>query len=161
MAIGTEIDGSIVMPAARAAVYAMKLTPDTVDNTGFQPGAPDWVGRGPLAKMTADLDALSDILQDAVRITMATSQILGTSSRLASSILRSGELVRLQSSQSRASMSKQTQRCLRIEELGGKVIRSTLLASWEEIAGAMPGFKEMQDIFSEVDPAEAYHCSEP
>lgn len=34
MSLGTESDGSIVMPACRAGLYALKITRGTVDDTG-------------------------------------------------------------------------------------------------------------------------------
>ncbi|UPL02693.1 hypothetical protein LCI18_013627 [Fusarium solani-melongenae] len=63
LSLGTELDGSIMMPAARAGVYAVKLTPESVDNDGSQPGAPGWDSQGPYAKMVTDIATLSAILQ--------------------------------------------------------------------------------------------------
>ncbi|KAM5356682.1 hypothetical protein ACJ41O_003328 [Fusarium nematophilum] len=63
VSLGTGLDGSIVMPAARAGVCAVKLTPESVDNDGFQPGALYWDSQGPYAKTATDTPTLSVILQ--------------------------------------------------------------------------------------------------
>ncbi|KAI0110865.1 amidase signature domain-containing protein [Nemania sp. FL0031] len=39
ISLGTELEGSITWPAARAGLYAIKLTPGSVDLHGFQPAA--------------------------------------------------------------------------------------------------------------------------
>lgn len=152
------------MPAARAGVYAMKLTPDTVDNAGFQPGAPDWVGQGPLAKTTADVATLSAILQERSANHYGDLPDSWDGLKIGfvdPALWRAGppafEPVEGFHEQTDAAMFAAQ---ARIEELGGKVIRSIPLASWEEITGAMPDLKEMEDIFSKMDPAEAYHRSE-
>lgn len=65
LALGTELDASIVMPAARAGLYAIKLTPKSVDNSlaGFQPSAPQWDSQGLCGRTTADIANIFAILQ--------------------------------------------------------------------------------------------------
>ncbi|KAK5651633.1 hypothetical protein OQA88_11808 [Cercophora sp. LCS_1] len=63
MSMGTESDGSIIMPAARAGVYALKLTPGSADTRGLQPGPPGFDCVGPFAKTTTDVAIFSAIMQ--------------------------------------------------------------------------------------------------
>lgn len=63
LSVGTELVGSIVTPASRAAVYTIKLTPESVDNAGTLPGCPGWDAQGPFAKTTHDLAIISAIMQ--------------------------------------------------------------------------------------------------
>ncbi|KAK0612157.1 amidase signature domain-containing protein [Immersiella caudata] len=84
IAIGTELDGSIIIPAARAGLYALKLTPGSVDTTGIQPAAPEFD-------------------------------------------------------------------CLRRNRLlGGSVIKSIPLASFDDITAAMPDLEYMEELFRTV-----------
>lgn len=63
LALGTELEGSIIWPAARAGLYAIKLSLGSVDQTGFQPGALGFDCQGPYGKTIADVAVVSAILQ--------------------------------------------------------------------------------------------------
>ena len=63
ISIGTETDGSLVQPATRAALYAMKATPGSVNLEGIQPISPAFDSIGGLAKSPKDLADLMSILQ--------------------------------------------------------------------------------------------------
>ncbi|KAL6354239.1 hypothetical protein LRP88_12573 [Fusarium phalaenopsidis] len=124
VSLGTELDGSIMMPAARAGVYAIKLTPESVDNDGFQPGAPGWDSQGPYAKTATDIATLSAILQ--LHDPGYYQPLRGFFNQTDNALF--------------AAQAK-------IEKSGGKVARSVPVASWEDITGAMPDFSQMEEIF--------------
>ncbi|KAG8526852.1 uncharacterized protein KY384_008281 [Bacidia gigantensis] len=50
VSVGTETDGSICLPATRAALYAMKATVGAINMTAAQPANPDFDSAGGLAK---------------------------------------------------------------------------------------------------------------
>ncbi|KAH7152603.1 amidase signature domain-containing protein, partial [Dactylonectria macrodidyma] len=151
VSLGTELDGSIVMPAARSGTYAIKLTPESVDNNGFMPGSPEWDSQGPYAKTTADVATLSAILQlrDPGHYLPLHSSWEGlrvgfVDPKLWRSYPSAVELVDGFFGQTDAATFAAQDK---IQELGGKVVRSIPLASWGEITGAMPDFEEMEELF--------------
>ncbi|KAL8709338.1 MAG: hypothetical protein Q9220_005931 [cf. Caloplaca sp. 1 TL-2023] len=64
ISIGTESDGSLVQPATRASLYAMKATLGTVDTFGVQPISPEFDSVGGMAKTVEDLARIMEILQE-------------------------------------------------------------------------------------------------
>lgn len=62
IAIGTETDGSVVQPAARAAVFALKTTCEIFDPAGMQSAAPSMDTLGGFAKTSQDLANLMGVL---------------------------------------------------------------------------------------------------
>ncbi|KAL8854605.1 MAG: hypothetical protein Q9221_000640 [Calogaya cf. arnoldii] len=64
VSIGTESDGSLVQPATRASLYAMKATLHTVDTFGIQPISPEFDSAGGMAKTVEDLAKIMDLLQE-------------------------------------------------------------------------------------------------
>ncbi|KAI8713744.1 Amidase domain-containing protein [Fusarium sp. LHS14.1] len=151
VSLGTELNGSIMMPAARAGVYAVKLTPESVDNDGFQPGAPGWDSQGPYARTVTDTATLSAILQlrDPGYYHPLTTSWNGlkvgfVDPSLWRSFPKAIEQVKGFINQTdNAPFAAQE----KTEESGGKVARSVPVASWEDITGAMPDFEEMEEIF--------------
>jgi amidase len=75
VSIGFETDGSLVQPANRAALYALKLTPGAVDMTGAQPGNPDFDSAGPLAKTTIDVLNLANAIARPGRAQIRESEL--------------------------------------------------------------------------------------
>ncbi|KAL8948364.1 MAG: hypothetical protein Q9222_005448 [Ikaeria aurantiellina] len=63
VSIGTESDGSVVQPAARALLYGMKATLNTVDTFGIQPISPEFDSVGGMAKTVEDLAQIMGLLQ--------------------------------------------------------------------------------------------------
>jgi amidase len=62
LALGTETVGSIVTPAIRAALYAIKLTVGSVPSEGMFRISKTFDAVGPMAKSADDLRLLADIL---------------------------------------------------------------------------------------------------
>ena len=62
VAVGTETDGSIVMPANRASLFAIKPTVGLCSAKGLVPVCKDFDTPGPLAKTAADVGILLDAL---------------------------------------------------------------------------------------------------
>jgi amidase len=151
VSLGTELDGTIVMPAARAGVYAVKLTPESVDNDGFQPGASCWDSQGPYAKTATDIATLSAILQlhDPGYYQPLTTSWNGLKVGFADPSLWRSYPTAIEPVEG---FFNQTDNALfaaqaKIEESGGKVAQSVPVASWKDITSAMPDFSQMEDIF--------------
>jgi amidase len=64
VSIGTETDGSLNMPAIRAALYTIKPTIGIVSGAGIIPISPFADSAGPMAKCARDIGALLDVLVD-------------------------------------------------------------------------------------------------
>jgi amidase len=62
ISIGTEVDGSIVLPAIRAALYSIKGTVGAVDMVGTQSGGAAWDSAGPMAKSVEDCADVMEVL---------------------------------------------------------------------------------------------------
>jgi amidase len=62
LSVGTETVGSIVLPANRAALYALRLTPASVDVEGVFQLARRWDTMGPMAKTPRDLAPLIEAM---------------------------------------------------------------------------------------------------
>jgi len=62
LCIGTEADGSIVQPAVRAALYAVKGTVGDVVMVGTQSGGAAFDSAGPMAKCVEDCADILEIL---------------------------------------------------------------------------------------------------
>ena len=65
LAIGTDTMGSLMVPAERAALYAIKPTIKLVPQEGLIPVTPEADAAGPMAKSVLDLADLLDVLVDA------------------------------------------------------------------------------------------------
>ena len=71
LALGTETDGSLVQPAARAALYALKPTPGNVKVDGTWTLSSRFDAIGAMAKSVADLSITTEMLHtDHVRSTL-------------------------------------------------------------------------------------------
>lgn len=55
VAFGAETDGSVVQPASRAALFALKMTPVLADCSGTQPGNSDFDSLGVMSKSATDI----------------------------------------------------------------------------------------------------------
>ncbi|KAI4111248.1 MAG: hypothetical protein LQ339_000709 [Xanthoria mediterranea] len=66
-ALGTETDGSLIMPANRAALYTMKPTIGIVSQQGIVPVSHICDTAGPMTKSVLDLAHLMDIIVDPTR----------------------------------------------------------------------------------------------
>lgn len=153
ISLGTELEGSITWPASRAGLYAIKLTPGSVDQHGFQPGAPGFDSQGPYAKISTDVAILSAIIQ---RLSPGHYLPLATTwDKLKLGFVEPnrwrtpGDLI-----EEIDGFFQQTDSALLaasrvIEERGGKVVRSVNF-TWEEIADAMPDLDDMGDLFSKT-----------
>lgn len=62
IAIGTEVDGSLVQPAARAALYALKPTIGSTELGGIFAVSEDFDAVGGMAKCTLDLALLTEMI---------------------------------------------------------------------------------------------------
>jgi amidase len=71
LALGTETDGSLVQPAARAALYALKPTPGSVKVDGTWTLSSRFDAIGAMAKSVTDLTIVTELLHtDRVRSTL-------------------------------------------------------------------------------------------
>ncbi|KAH7329487.1 amidase signature domain-containing protein [Stachybotrys elegans] len=148
---GTELHGSITAPAARAGLYAIKLSPGSVDQTGFQPAAPGFDCQGPYGKTTADVAILSAIMQvhapdhylpfrsswEGLRVGFVEPKLWRSKAEVVEQI---------------ESFLEQTDNALyaaqeTIEKLGAKVARGVPLTSWYEIVKAMPDINAYEELF--------------
>lgn len=75
ISVGCETDGSVVQPANRAALYALKLTSGAVDMTGCQPGNPDLDTAGSFAKTTVDVLNLANAMAKPGRVHIQLSEL--------------------------------------------------------------------------------------
>ena len=64
LSIGTETDGSLVVPASRAALYAIKPTVGLVSQHGIIPVSHNMDAAGPVAKTPYDIALLLDIMRE-------------------------------------------------------------------------------------------------
>ncbi|KAL7784150.1 amidase signature domain-containing protein [Trichoderma ceciliae] len=62
LAMGTETIGSIVTPSTRAGLYALKLTRGALDTTGVYTMSDFFHSMGPMAKSSADVRLMAEIL---------------------------------------------------------------------------------------------------
>ncbi|KAI1120750.1 amidase signature domain-containing protein [Nemania abortiva] len=152
ISLGTELEGSITWPAARAGLYAIKLTPDSVDQHGFLPCAKGFDCTGPYGKTTADVAILSAIIQ-LLRpdhyLPLATSWhglklgfVEPTLWRSAADVVEEvdGFLQQTDSAMFAASEA--------IAEQGARVVKSIPLPTWGEITSSMPDLDDMGDLFA-------------
>ncbi len=63
-ALGTDTNGSILMPATRHDVYAMKPTLGLISQDGICPISFDFGSAGPIARSARDIAILMDVLVD-------------------------------------------------------------------------------------------------
>lgn len=64
VAIGTETDGSVVQPSTRAALYGLKCTVGLTENAGISSISSAFDSLGAMAKSTADLSAVLEVLME-------------------------------------------------------------------------------------------------
>ena len=64
ISIGTETDGSLVLPANRAALYTLKPTIPIISREGIVPITSFCDSAGPMTKSVEDLAVLMDVLVD-------------------------------------------------------------------------------------------------
>jgi amidase len=64
VALGTDINGSILMPATRHDVYALKPTLGLISQEGICPISLDFDSIGPIARSAEDIAVLMDALTD-------------------------------------------------------------------------------------------------
>lgn len=151
IAMGTESDGSIIMPAARAGLYALKLTPGSVDMTGLQPGAPEFDCVGPFARTTHDVATLSAIMQrhDPGKYLPLSDSWVGLKLGFVDPTLWRSYPSAIEPTDG---FFEQTDSAMfaaqkKIESLGGKVVRSIPLNCFGSIIAAMPHVEYMEDLF--------------
>ncbi|KAF2964451.1 hypothetical protein GQX73_g9127 [Xylaria multiplex] len=152
ISLGTELEGSITWPAARAGLYAIKLTPGSVDQHGFQPGAAGFDCQGPYAKSSTDVAILSAIIQllsPDHYLPLATTWNGLRLGFVEPSLWRTpGDVVEEVDGFFHQTDSALLAASTVIEGRGGTVVRSVNLSTWEEIASAMPDVDDMAELFS-------------
>ncbi|VUC23593.1 unnamed protein product [Clonostachys rosea] len=153
VSLGTELQGSITWPAARAGLYAIKLSPGSVDQTGFQPGAVGFDCQGPYGKTVTDIATLSAVMQlhepghyhplatswEGLRVGVVDPKSWRIGPEVVETIC--GFLDQTDSALYEAET--------KIEELGAKLVKRIPLMSWDDIERAMPDVKQMEDLFSD------------
>ncbi|KAK4157240.1 amidase signature domain-containing protein [Chaetomidium leptoderma] len=88
LAIGTEMDGSLVCPAGRAALYTIKPTIGLVPQEGIVPISHHFDTAGPMAKSVHDLAALLDVLAARPRsVESFTANLTGSWSDISVAVL--------------------------------------------------------------------------
>lgn len=68
MALGTDTNGSILMPATRHDVYALKPTIGLVSQEGICPISLDFDSAGPIARSSRDVALLMDAMVDRSKV---------------------------------------------------------------------------------------------
>ncbi|OBT62908.1 hypothetical protein VE03_07903 [Pseudogymnoascus sp. 23342-1-I1] len=64
ISLGTDTTGSVVLPATRAALYALRLTQETAPMKGIIPISNSFDSLGPMAKCVQDLANVLDVIID-------------------------------------------------------------------------------------------------
>ena len=67
VSIGTETDGSLIMPGGRAALYTIKPTVGIVSQQGIIPVSHVCDSAGPMTKSVLDLANLLDVIVDSTK----------------------------------------------------------------------------------------------
>ncbi len=67
--LGTDTNGSILMPASRHDVYALKPTLGPISQEGVCPISFDFDSVGPIARSARDIAVLMDVLVDREKAT--------------------------------------------------------------------------------------------
>ncbi|KAJ3562306.1 hypothetical protein NPX13_g8612 [Xylaria arbuscula] len=152
LSLGTELEGSITWPAARAGLYAIKLTPGSVDQHGFQPGAAGFDCQGPYAKTTIDAAILSAIIQRLspdhylpLRTTwngLRLGFVEPSQWRTPGDVVEEVDGFFYQTDTALLAASRT------IEERGGMVVTSVNLSVWEDIIKMMPDLDDMGELFN-------------
>lgn len=62
ISIGSETEGSLILPAGRAALYTLRATPGVISTAGIVPISDLFDTAGPMTKNVEDLANLMDIL---------------------------------------------------------------------------------------------------
>lgn len=153
ISLGTESDGSIIMPAARAGLYALKCTPGSVDVTGVQPAGRPLDTLGGFTRSITDLAHLTAIMQGhtpghylPLSKSWAGLKLGFVDPKLWRSYPAAIEPVEGFFEQTDAAMFAAAQS---IEAQGGRVVHAVPLLSWADIISAMPDVEEMEDLFRE------------
>ena len=150
MSLGTESDGSIIMPGCRAGVFALKITRGTVDDTGVQPALRQFDCLGGFARSATDLAHLVAIMQghepDKYVVPNPTWQGLKLGFVDPSkwrSYPSAMEQVQEFFEQADAAMFAAQDR---IRSLGGRVVNHIPLIAFDDITAAMPDMENMEDL---------------
>lgn len=152
--LGTESDGSITMPAARAALYALKISMGTVDDTGVQPALRHFDCLGGLSRGVKDLAQLTAIMQD-----FEPDHYLplrGSWDGLKIGFLKPSQWRwGPQVAEPVKSFVEQTEIALyaaaeKIKGLGAKVVLDLPMMTWEELQEKLHGIKLMEDLNRKV-----------
>ena len=150
ISIGTESDGSIIMPACRTGLYALKISRGTVDDTGVQPANRDFDSLGCFARSVLGLAYLVAIMQgkqpeaylplpsswDSLKIGFVDPTMWRS---YPSAIEPVDGFFEQTDTAMFAAQDK-------IRRLGGKVVSSIPLLSFDEITAAMPDLEYMEDL---------------
>ena len=138
------------MPAARAGLYALKITRGTVDNTGVQPASPQFDCLGGFSRNAIDQAHLVAIMQRhhpekyLPLNTSWTGLKIGFSDptkwRSYPAAMETVESFWQQTDNAMYTVAE------KIRSLGGKVVQSIPVPSWDEIVQAMPDMEQMEDL---------------
>lgn len=78
VSIGTETDGSLIVPAERAALYTIKPTIGLVPQAGIVPISSHFDAVGPMTKSVYDLAILLDAISEKDSASSFTSSLTGS-----------------------------------------------------------------------------------
>ncbi|KIX07669.1 uncharacterized protein Z518_02323 [Rhinocladiella mackenziei CBS 650.93] len=150
LSLGTESDGSLIMPAARAGLYTLKITPGTVDNTGVQPAFPQLDCLGGFSRNAIDQAHLVAILQGhhpekylPLNTSWSGLKIGFSDPTKWRSYPTAMETVETFWQQTDNAMYAAAEK---IRSMGGRVVQSVPVPSWDDIVQAMPDFEQMEDM---------------
>ena len=139
------------MPASRATVYALKISPGTVDDTGVQPASRPLDCLGGFTRSVTDLAHLIALMQghkpdhyQPLSTSWAKLKLGFVDPKLWRSYPAAIEPVNGFFKQTDAAMFAAGEK---ITKLGGKVVYSVPLVSWPDITAAMPDLDEMEDLY--------------
>jgi len=148
--VATEVDGSIVQPATRAALFSIKATVGKINRTGVQGGAPSFDSVGVLSKTAKDTADLLGVLTgedysefltgswEGVRVGFVNPDLW----QPASFVVEPNEDFKKQTyAEMDAAVAK-------IRSLGAKVIEDVPMISLADVTKDPRGVKEIEQLFS-------------
>jgi amidase len=139
-----------MMPAARAGLYALKITRGTVNDTGVQPALRHFDCLGGFTRNAVDQAHLVAIMQERSPDTYLPLKKSWEGLKIGfvdptkwRSYPAAMESIESYFQQTDAAMFAAADK---IRSEGGKVVHSIPMPSWDEITGAMPSMNDMEDL---------------
>ncbi|KAI4270247.1 MAG: hypothetical protein L6R38_007190 [Xanthoria sp. 2 TBL-2021] len=151
VAIGTESDGSVMLPATRAGLYGFKPSRGKSDYTGVQPGGKPYDTIGVMAKGCEDIASVMNVLMDdqlQVRLGESWKGVKIGLFDLREWWLPEPYLESEPKSYQEQVLTAVEEAMRTIEEKGAQVFRSTPLISMPEFEKDIPDTQGLHDVMT-------------